>query len=812
MKKIIFSVILLCAAFQVFSQNQRIFGGVVTDISEAPYQVSIEFNGNHGCGGTIIDCDWIVTAGHCVDGNTPPSSLVVHAGSTDQNNNAIGQRINVAEIIIHPAYTPFGGGNVASHDIALLRLVDPLDFNDDVQPIAYATPATVPLSDLAAGNTAFISGWGDSGAGCCSGDLLGASLPIISEANANTLITSGNNGCSPNGATPINNTMISFFEEGIAAGPGDSGGPAVLGSGATATLIGVSSWGGCPRDDFPTMYANVRELSDFIDDNVLPSSCCDPTATAEVALFTNCDNGNFSVSGFAAQQGPEGHYWGLFLTAVEGSTSGADTIDFDTGTAEIDPARPIQWGYTANFENLDLSDHYYIKHGIWQNGCFTWRETRTPVEEFTATAAFHFENEIGAGQTEFCVGDDIYMDGQASDGENRYFIDIWRRPIGSTGSYANYGTLGWTVGAQVGVINLTEAFANLSTPVYLEPGYQYLVKLAIANLDNCVGWTPVTHSFTLECCEDNIDASFHIGLTLGGEIQGEIGNLYENIGATHEWYLFSSPEASGGPYTYVAFSDDENFSYPNMQGELYYFLIHKVITDCGEFCYGQSICRNCPRAACELCEAFDCSMMDDLITSCEYMPAPTGLEVSGYTLSWDPMPGADYFIVESVNGSDPQIQCPRCEFNISIAPIAVATNSYTLPLSLRKKCFKWKVSAVCADNTRSEPSYPECYSGKRRRDMGDNLASFTHENLEVTVTPNPTNGALNFALEAVEATHVTIEVRDIYGQLVVQLDQSLQQHELNTISWNGSGILRTGIYFVSFKTASETIVEKIIVN
>ena len=203
------------------AQIGNIFGGTPIDISDAPYQVSVERFGGHWCGGAIINAEWVLSAGHCYDG-AQPAALTVHAGATDQTNNNIGQRIVVDQIIFHPAYTPFIGLTVATHDLALLHLSTPLCFNENVQPVVFATPANTSTDDLAPGTGTFISGWGDSGNGCCNGILLGAGLPIISNADANTMMTDPSNGCPPNGANPVDNTMISLYQQGIVHNSGQS--------------------------------------------------------------------------------------------------------------------------------------------------------------------------------------------------------------------------------------------------------------------------------------------------------------------------------------------------------------------------------------------------------------------------------------------------------------------------------------------------------------------------------------------------------------------------------------------------------------
>ena len=152
-----------CLLFQpanLVAQIGNIFGGTPIDISDAPYQVSVELNGGHGCGGAIINSEWVLSAGHCYDG-VQLGNLMVHAGATDQTNNNIGQRVEVDQIIFHPDYAPFSGLTVATHDLALLHLSTPLCFNENVQPVVFATPANTSPDDVAPGTATFITGWGD---------------------------------------------------------------------------------------------------------------------------------------------------------------------------------------------------------------------------------------------------------------------------------------------------------------------------------------------------------------------------------------------------------------------------------------------------------------------------------------------------------------------------------------------------------------------------------------------------------------------------------------------------------------------------
>lgn len=235
----------------------NILGGTLTDITQAPYQVSIERNGNHWCGGSIINERWVLTAAHCLNGQVA-SSITVHAGSTDQTNNAVGQRIAAQTLFVHPSYSSL----TLENDIALIFLAQPLSFNHSVVPIEYANTCNTTTNDVSPGTSVFLTGWGIT-CNTCPGaaNLQGLDIPMISRANAMTINQNHNSSYTLN----ISGNMLPFSNPGTGAGPGDSGGPAIISKNGNQINLGASSWGYWPKDVLPTVYTNIRNYQTWIE-------------------------------------------------------------------------------------------------------------------------------------------------------------------------------------------------------------------------------------------------------------------------------------------------------------------------------------------------------------------------------------------------------------------------------------------------------------------------------------------------------------------------------------------------------------------
>ncbi len=525
---------------------------------------------------------------------------------------------------------------------------------------------------------------------------------------------------------------------------------------------------------------------------IIPSPC-DVTDSPNFEINVICDNGTWKASVQALDLDPQNHWWGLYQTDTQGEVSDANTID--------GPIGGIQSGETANFNWLDQSKRYYIKHGIWTDDCYTWREKRIPIEPFYVEPAdFHLEDENDEAKDTFCIGEDIWADGNATIGEGRYNIHAWRVV---NGQKQWFGSIGWYYGNMTEV-NITEEFAALDNPKYFTEG-EYILTIAFANLGECKVWTPVEKSFKVTCCDDFISANFFLD---PDHVNEETFNLtavnYETYNSSfqHEWYILSSPNLTGGPYTPESFQIGENFSYDAPYGKCY-FVIHKVISECGEVCYGRSICQNpglaSPKENCEVCNEISCDILDQWWPPCSETVAPTNVQVNGSTISWDPVPGATGYIIEPARvwPSD----C-RCDFPVSIVTIETTETSVTVPLG-KFRCSAVVVRAICGEGITSLPSEIVCIGGEKK-----GVKYFE----DAYVSPNPNNGEMTFKVTTSETMPVIIEVRSFNGIELYNTSIEAKANITQSVHWNGTARLSDGIYFVTFKTDNEIITKKVIVQ
>ncbi|XP_063055512.1 serine protease hepsin isoform X1 [Engraulis encrasicolus] len=243
--------------------EERIVGGLNARQGRWPWQVSLQYDGVHQCGGSIISDRWIVSAAHCFPERY--RNVVrwrVLLGSI--YNNPTHKNVVIAEVqtvVYHSSYLPFVDPNVDdnSRDIAVLALTTPLQFTDYVQPVCLPAHG----QRLVDGQMGYVTGWGNTGYyGALANILQEASVPIINDAVCNAPDYYDNQ---------ITTSMFcAGFEKGaIDACQGDSGGPFVaedcLSKTSRYRLLGVVSWGtGCAMAKKPGVYTRVSRFLPWI--------------------------------------------------------------------------------------------------------------------------------------------------------------------------------------------------------------------------------------------------------------------------------------------------------------------------------------------------------------------------------------------------------------------------------------------------------------------------------------------------------------------------------------------------------------------
>jgi secreted trypsin-like serine protease len=250
--------------------QNRIVGGCTATPYSWPWQIGFYESGSMICGGSIIDNMWIMTAGHCVYGNTnSPSRFTIRAGVFDHNSQTeSGEQVaQVEQIFLHPNFSM----SSISWDISLLKLATPLNYTTHISPVC------VPKSDagiFVEGADSWVTGWGTlhSGDFGLPKNLNQVRVPFLNQSHCD----------QEYGASAINDAcMFCAGRTGEDSCQGDSGGPLVVSMstpmGAAAGPwfeYGLVSWGyGCAEAGHAGVYSRVSAYCNFIDATLGKTVC-----------------------------------------------------------------------------------------------------------------------------------------------------------------------------------------------------------------------------------------------------------------------------------------------------------------------------------------------------------------------------------------------------------------------------------------------------------------------------------------------------------------------------------------------------------
>jgi secreted trypsin-like serine protease len=214
---------------------RAIVGGGIAAQGQFPWMVRLSM----GCGGALTAPRVVLTAGHCVTGAGPNTSIGVTAGAADLRSPAAVIAKSVS-VVRSPAFSDETHG----YDWALIRLDRPLNL------------PTLPLSLAGADDQGIFTvlGWGVTGESDRQQEtkLRYGSVPTVPDAE-----------CAADyrtiGVKVIPAASICAGKVGTDSCQGDSGGPLVRPDGHGGWLqVGIVSWGyGCARKNYPGVYTQV---------------------------------------------------------------------------------------------------------------------------------------------------------------------------------------------------------------------------------------------------------------------------------------------------------------------------------------------------------------------------------------------------------------------------------------------------------------------------------------------------------------------------------------------------------------------------
>ncbi|PPK93021.1 putative secreted protein (Por secretion system target) [Nonlabens xylanidelens] len=205
-----------------------------------------------------------------------------------------------------------------------------------------------------------------------------------------------------------------------------------------------------------------------------------------------------------------------------------------------------------------------------------------------------------------------------------------------------------------------------------------------------------------------LSGEFQKALDFNNNITTNVLNPYSNHpGITHSWELYSSPNQNGGPYTLVDSQTGLNYSYGPITDGIFYFILHKVQTDCGEVCYVQDICSNCTNSrAAGISGEIDCDFFTVTTSDCVVTPKHE-YSCRSNSLDWASVPGALGYIIE-INYNDPDC-CIRSTTLPTSQRFEVGPSTTTLSIPVNSTgCFSYRIGTICADSKELKWTTKEC--------------------------------------------------------------------------------------------------------
>ncbi|CAH1100147.1 unnamed protein product [Psylliodes chrysocephalus] len=242
---------------QFSNHHLKIDGGIDAEIEDFPYVASVQFcpyKCSHICSAIIINENWVLTGSNCIK-YIPYQKVDAGAFYLAQDDKVT---VDIEDTFVHPDAPSEGLG---PNDLALLKLAQPLTFNERIQP------AKLPKQGQEFTGKANVTGFGDSNHPDRNGLQTARDVTLISNDDCRKAIKQ----VSPDQVSNLDDkSNLCTLSKTANTCYGDVGGPLSQ----DGTVIGTVTWylEPCETSGAPNVYTKLSNFVDWIEKTITENS------------------------------------------------------------------------------------------------------------------------------------------------------------------------------------------------------------------------------------------------------------------------------------------------------------------------------------------------------------------------------------------------------------------------------------------------------------------------------------------------------------------------------------------------------------